>query len=164
MPIPVGNYTPASISFRDAGNQRASFRIYGTLITAANLVAKTALWVTLVEAAEAITLGAPVKTSYGIETLLLNSQPTNGAYVGTALLIQALNETTGVTYPYRLPTLDPTIPAYIINKNVKDAIELDTPSTISDFVAAFNAFAIDPFAPGDGLVVAGLKVVRGPKR
>lgn len=164
MPLPAGNYTPASISFRDAGNQRASFRVYGTLITAGNLVAKTALWATLVAAAEALCLGAPVKTSYGVETVLLNSQPTNGAYVGTALLIQATNETTGVTYPYRLPTIDPTIPSYIVNKNVKDAIELDTPSQITDFITAFNAFAIDPMAPSDGLIVAGLKVVRGPKR
>lgn len=164
MPLPAGSYTPASISFRDAGNQRASFRVYGTLITAGNIVAKTALWDTLVAAAEALCLGAPVKTAYGSETILLNSQPTNGAYVGTALLIQATNEVTGVTYPFRLPTLNPDLPSYVINKNVKDALLLTEPSQITDFISAFNAFVIDPTAPTDALLIAGLKVVRGPKR
>jgi len=161
--LPAGAYQPASISFRDAGNERASFRCYGPVLTNTNIVAQNALWATLIDTIDAITLGAIVSTRFGDKITAITTQPTNGAAREIALLVQVQDMTTGATDSYRIPTLDPTIPDYVINKNVKDGVLLDSPTEISDFVAAFNAFAVDPLAPANHMTVVGLKVVRGGK-
>jgi len=46
--------------------------------------------------------------------------------------------------------------------DAKDAIKLDAPSSIVDFIAAFEAFAVSPVT-GNALGVYGIRVVRGGK-
>ena len=154
--------SPALLSGIDAGNEAWSFSVYGKVLTAANFVAQQGLFSDLVDAAMAIVLGAKKTTQYGNEIHFAYTQPTNGAAREIALRVSAKDATTQERFSYRLPTIDPTIPEYIDNVDAKDAIKTDAPSTIVDFITAFQAFAVSPVT-GNALGVYGLRVVRGNK-
>jgi len=161
MPI-AGTASPAIVGVRDAGNEPASFRIYGITLTAANWTAQQTLWTDLKTAIVALLLGVVDYTEYGTRITELWAQPTNGATREIALLVQAKDTTTGQRFAYRLPAIDPTIPVYIVNVNAHDVVDPSTPAAITDFIDAFNAFAISPVTH-NALTVIGLKVVRGYK-
>jgi hypothetical protein len=162
MPSGVPSEGLASLSVIDAGNERGTMKLFGTILTAGNFAAKEALWSTLVDAAMALVLGAKVRTVYGNVLNFTYSQPTNGAAREIALLVQYKDGTTGAKFTAKLPTLNPATPAYVINASAKDVVRVDTPSAITDFITAFNAFAINPYT-GNACAVYGLKVVRGGK-
>jgi len=159
MSLGAGTYQPFEITYYDAGNEPSTFRCYGVVITAANHDAKVTLANTLISAADALALGANAKSVYASEVIANWTQPTNGAARELKLLVQYKDATTGKRYTCTLPTLDPTIPEYIQNINVRDAIAVDSPSEISDFVAAFEAFAVPPDNQGHAVQVVGLRVV-----
>lgn len=155
--LPAGNYSPAEISFRDAGNEISTQRFFGKLITAANHDAQGALFATYVGAAAALALGSITKEVYAHETLQIGAIPTNGAMREVKLLVQYSDDTTGEKFTTTLPTLDPTLPEYV--SGAKDVIKLDSPSEITDFITAFEAFAVNPVSPTHAITVYGLKVV-----
>lgn len=163
MGLPAGTYSPASISFADAGNERASMHLWGKLITAANHDAQQSLFATLITKVNAVVLGAHVSDSYAHQNLVNWSKPTNGAARELALLVKYRDTTTGVTYTCKIPTVDPTIPVYLDNISARDAIDMTTPTAITDLITAFEAFAVNPLAPANAIAVIGLKVVRGNK-
>lgn len=158
MPLPPGGYQPASISYLDAGNEIGTMRFFGGSLTAGNIVAKTALWATLLTAADALALGNRVKDQYNDESRYAVSQPTNGAAREVKLLVQFKDATTGEKMTTSLPTLDPALPDYVINVNARDVILLDSPVEVTDFIAAFEAFAVNP-RTGNAVTVIGLKIV-----
>lgn len=158
MPLPPGGYQPATISYLDAGNEIGTMRFFGASLSAANIVAKTALWATLLTAADALALGNRVKDVYNDESLYAVSQPTNGAARELKLLVQFKDGTTGEKMTTSLPTLDPALPEYVINVNARDVILVDSPAEIVTFIDAFEAFAVNP-RTGNAVVVIGLKVV-----
>jgi hypothetical protein len=159
MGFPAGTRNPATISYRDAGNEIGTFRVYGADITPANLATQEALFTALVNAADAITLGARTKTTYISTTTTVNTQPINGAARELKLLVQYQDDVTGARWTTTLPTLDPTIPAYVININAKDVVQVTTPAAIAAFVTAFEDFAVDPIDNTNTVTVVGLKVV-----
>lgn len=154
--------TPARISGIDAGNEAWSFGFFGAVLSAANWAAKQALFATLVTATDALILGAKKTAQYGDRTNYAYAQPTNGAAREIALSLQCKDGTTQERLSYRLPTLDPTIPVYILNVNARDAIDPLTPAAMVDFIAAFEAIAVNP-RTGNALGVYGVKVTRGLK-
>jgi len=159
MSLPAGTYQPATETLMDAGNEPGIFKCFGKVITAANHDAQVTLWNTLRTAIGVITLGIVSKATYASDITLDWDQPTNGAARELKLLVQYKDSTTGKRYTATVPTLDPTVPQYIQNINVKDAIAVDSPSSIADFVTAFEAFAVPPENPGNTVTVIGLRVV-----
>jgi len=162
MPSGVASYAIASISLRDAGNEPGAFKIFAPVLTAGNFVAKQGLWTTLINTAMALVLGAKASTQYGDSQSFDWAQPTNGAARELALLIAYKDGTTGQRFTTKLPTLNPTIPLYVVNIYAKDVVRTDSPSTITDFIDAFNAIAINPYTTNTCEVI-GLRVVRGGK-
>lgn len=160
--MPVGTSSPAVIGFADAGNEKATFRVFGIPLTAGNFVAQQALWTTLKAKVSAIVLGAVTFTEYGNKITELWAQPTNGAAREIKLLVQMKDTTTGERFTASIPTVDPTIPVYVVNVNAKDIVDPTTPTSIVDLATAINAFAISPIT-GNALEVIGLKVARGLK-
>jgi len=158
MALPAGSYQPAEISYLDAGNEIGTTRFYGAILNAGNIVARTALWATLLTATDAITLGARKKDVYADESLYAVTQPTNGAARETKLLVQFQDGTTGERMTTTIPTLDPDLPEYVVNINAKDVIRVDTPTEITDWIDAFEAFVVNP-RTGNVCNVVGLKVV-----
>lgn len=158
MSLPPGTYQPATVSFLDAGNEIGTMSFYGSILTAGNIVSKTVSFAALVAAIEAITLGAKTRARYASDTTYNAAQPTNGAARELKLLVQYRDSVTGAQFTTSIPTLDPTLPAYVLNVNARDVIELDTPTEITDFITAFEAFAVNPLT-GNLVTVYGLKVV-----
>jgi len=158
MPLPPGGYQPASISYLDAGNEIGTMRFFGAELNAGNFAAKIALWATLLTATDALALGARKKDVYNDESIYSVSQPTNGAMRESKLLVQYSDNTTGEKFTTTIPTLDPTKPAYVQNVNAKDVVQLDTPTEVTDWITAFEAFAVAP-RTGNAVTVKGLKVV-----
>jgi len=158
MSYPSGSYSPAKMSLVDAGNEVGTFRIFGTLLTAGNFAAKRALWATLVAAVQAICLGAVSVEEYGVRTLVSWAQPTNGAAREVKLLTQYEDATTHQRFSTTIPTLDPALPDYVINVNARDVILTTSPSGVTDYITAFNAFAVSPLT-GNACQIIGLKVV-----
>jgi len=159
MSLPAGTYQPATETLVDAGNETSIFKVYGKVITAANHDAQVTLWNALRTAIGVITLGVVSKAIYASEITLDWDQPTNGASRELKLLVQFKDSTTGKRYTATVPTLDPTVPTYIQNINVKDAISVTAPSSIVDFIDAFEAFVVPPENPGNTVTVIGLRVV-----
>lgn len=158
MPLPPGGYQPASISYLDAGNEIGTCRFYGPDLTAANYDAKVALWATLLTKTDALTLGNRIKDVYDDESLYDVSQPTNGAAREVKLLVQYKDATNGQKLTLTIPTLDPTLPEYVINVNARDVIVLDSPAAVTEWITAFEAFAVNP-RTGNAVAVTGMKVV-----
>jgi hypothetical protein len=162
-----GLYGDWSLSYLDAGNERGSMRGVGAVLTAANFDAQIALWDTFVSTINAITLGDLVESQYGNANVSNASLPTNGAARETKLLTMYQCIATGKRYTLTVPTLDPTIPQYIDNVSVKDAILTTAPTSIANYVTAFEAFVVAPdipnlsgsYATDPEIEVIGLKVV-----
>lgn len=158
MSLPPGTYQPATVSLLDAGNEIGTMSFFGSVLTAGNIVAKTTAFLALVAAIEALTLGVKAKTRYQAEVTFNAAQPVNGAAREIKLLVQYRDATTGAKYTTTVPTLDPALPDYVINVNARDVIVLDAPAEITDFIDAFEAFAVNPLT-GNAIAVYGLKVV-----
>jgi len=159
MSLPNGIYNPATITLIDAGNEMSNFTCYGKVLTEANFDDQRTLFTTLIAKVLPVTLGQVVKTDYGVLALSTYTQPTNGAARETKLLIQYRDNTNGQKLTCTLPTLDPTVPTYVVNVNAKDVILTTTPTAILEFVTAFEAFAVPPLNPSHTVTVIGLKVV-----
>lgn len=153
---------PASLSLRDAGNEAASFLVYGAILTAGNFAAQQTAWGLVVDDAMALVLGAKATTNYGNKVDYAWDQPTNGAAREIALLVQAKDAVTSQRLTAKLPTLDPTIPQYVDNINARDVVVTSAPSSIVTFVTDLQAFWKNPYT-GNAVVIIGLKVVRGLK-
>ncbi len=154
--------SPATLSGIDAGNEAWSFGLFGALLTDANWVDQQALWQTLITKSMALELGVKRSAEYGNLVNYAYAQPTNGAAREIALIVQAKDATTQQKFSLRLPAINPTIPVYVVNADAKDVIQLTTPTAITDFITAFNAFAVSPIT-GNALAVFGLRVGRGGK-
>lgn len=158
MPLPPGSYQPADISYLDAGNEIGVMSFYGPDLTAGNIEAKVALWATLLTATDALVLGERIRDRYDDLSLYNVAQPTNGAAREVKLLVQYADGTTGEKFTTSIPTLDIAIPDYVINVNARDVVALDSPTAITDWITAFQAFAVAP-RTGNAVTVVGLKVV-----
>lgn len=157
-----GTRAPASISIRDAGNEIGRFSCTGPDLAAGTIAANEALWATLVSAVGAITLGAVTKQKYSNEVTQATTQPEDGAARELKLLVQyqvTSGANTGARWSCTVPCLDASKVSYVVNVNAKDVVDPSVGAELLAFIAAFEAFAVDP-ANGTGEVaVVGLKVV-----
>jgi len=159
MSLPAGSRSPAEVSYLDAGNEIGNTRFYGLTLTAGNFAAQAAKWATLLAAMDAVALGVRVRDQYNDETTYVGAQPTNGAARETKLLVQLINDVTGRKFGFSIPTLDPTIPDYVVNVSAKDAVVVTSPTEITDLITAIEDFCVDPLGEANAVSVIGLKVV-----
>lgn len=160
--LPAGNYQPATYGMKDAGNERASIRVWGKVLTAANHDAQVTLWGNLKSAYQALILGSPTYSEYEEKITYVVTTPTNGAAREVALQIIAQNAGNGVIYRFNLPTVNIALITYVDNIGAKDAVD-PTTTEVAALTTAFNAFAVDPRASTTLLTVRGYRVVRGIK-
>lgn len=160
--FPAGNYQPATLGMVDAGNERASIRVWGKVLTAANHDAQVTLWGNLKTALTALILGNLVYSQYDDKITYVKIVPTNGAAREIALQILAINAGNGQSYRFNLPCLNIALITYVDNIGAKDAVDPTTDELVA-LTTAFQAFAVDPRASSTLLTVQGYKVVRGIK-
>jgi hypothetical protein len=164
MPVlAAGTRQIASVSYLDAGGERASWKLYGAVITAANEAAQSTAWATVLTAADALALGARVRDSYVDQTTYNVGIPTNGAAREIALKLIARDATTGQTWNSYLPTLDISLIEYAQNYGAKDVVLLTT-TEVADLITALNAFPLkNPYNYANNCTIVGAQVVRGFK-
>lgn len=166
MPIyPPGTRQKGSISYLDAGGERAPFSTFLPVITEANLDDQAGFWATFLTAADAITLGNRVNDKYIDDTYYAATRPTNGAAREIALKIIFGSAATGQTWLSYLPTLDVSLVTYISNYGAKDVVN-PAGTQVAALIAALNA--LTPKNPydidyADNGTVIGVQVVRGFK-
>lgn len=160
MSLPSGSYQPAEVTYRDAGNEKGTCRFYGPELDDTTFIASVALWNTLLSKMDAITLGARTRDVYNDESIYTTAQPTNGAARETRLLVTFRDTVNGKIMHTSIPTLDPTtgVVLYVINESAKDVVRLDAPTPMAEFIAAFNAFAVNP-ETGNAVAVVSVDVV-----
>jgi hypothetical protein len=157
MSLPAGNYSPASITIRDRSDEVSVFQCYGTILTAANFVAQQALFTTLRTAIDAIVLGVFNQYTYGVQTIIGSTFPlVNTAQRENKLLVQYVDDTNQQRFTATIPTID--LDALTFQTNAGDFVDLATPTAVSDFVTAFEAFAVSPVG-NHSVTVRGLKFV-----
>jgi len=171
MSRPAGLYGDFDATFMDAGNEAGRMAATARVVVGAdddsNIAAQVALFDTFMTRVGALVLGDLARQRYVNENVSNWAQPTNGAARETKLLVQYQCTLTGKRYTMTIPTLNPTLPDYVLNVNAKDVILLSAPVEITQFVTAFNAFVVAPDIPWDGTeyaidpacTVVGLKVV-----
>lgn len=166
MPIyPAGTRAKGSISYLDAGGERAPFSAFLPVITAENEEDQAGFWAAFLAAADAITLGVRVKDTYIDETSYVAARPTNGASREVALKIIFRSAATGQSWNSLLPTVDISLITYIQNLGAKDVVNL-AGTQVAALITALNA--LTPKNPYDATyadngVVADVQVVRGFK-
>jgi len=161
--LPAGSYQDASISFLDAGGERASFHIFGTVLTAGNFAAQQTAWATLITAVTALALGVRAEDTYGDTTRYVAARPTNGAAREVALQIWFQDDVTGSRFSALIPTLDISLIEYIDNIGARDAVD-PTTTEVAALTTALEAFPVrNPLAQANAVSVVGYKVVRGLK-
>jgi len=171
MSRPAGLYGDFSITLMDAGNEAGILKGTARAVVGAdddsNIDTQVDLFDAFLTRVDALALGVTARQQYVNENTVAWTQPTNGAARETKLLVQYRCTATGKRYTLTLPTLNPTLPIYVLNINAKDVIRMDTPSEITTFVTAFNNFVVAPdipsvagvYATDPACVVVGLKVV-----
>jgi len=166
MPIiTAGTKQKGTIGAIDAGGEKASVSMWLPVITAANEVAKAALWATLLGAWDALFLGARYRDQYNDLTTYNVARPTNGAAREISLKLILRSAATGQTINYYFPTLDQTLISYVDNYGARDVVDLTT-DELAAFIDAVNAMPpINPYDPAytDTMVVVGAQVVKGQK-
>lgn len=167
----IGLYGDWSLSFLDAGNETGTMSGTARVVVGAdddsNLAAQIALWDAFRTKVTALVLGSIEKASYVNTAIAVSAPPTNGAARELKLLTIYQCTATGKRYSVSLPTLTPTIPLYIQNVSVKDAVRVDSPTAITEYITAFNNFVVAPDIPWNGsayavnpaITVLGLRVV-----
>lgn len=166
MPIyPAGTRQKGSISYLDAGGERAAFSAFFPVIDTDNEVAQSGFWTAFLSAADAITLGNRVKDTYVDETTYVAARPTNGASREVALKIIFRDAASGQTWNSLLPTVDISLITYIQNLGAKDVVNLAGTQVAALITALNNLTPKNPFDPtyaANGTVV-DVQVVRGFK-
>jgi len=164
MPLyPAGTSQKGSISCIDAGGEKASVSFFLPVITAANEVAQAAAWTTVLDAWDALFLGARYRDVYNDITTYAVSRPTNGAAREISLKLIARDNTTGQTVNYYCPTLNIALITYLPNLGAKDVVDVST-AEVDAFIDALNAMPPkNPWVYANNMVIAGAQVVRGQK-
>jgi len=171
MSRPAGLYGDFDATYMDAGNEAGRMQGTARVVTGddddSNIATQVTLFDTFMTRVNALVLGDLARQRYVNENTSNWSQPTNGAARETKLLVQYQCTLTGKRYTMSIPTLNPTLPDYVVNVNAKDVVLMTAPTEITQFITAFNAFVVAPDIPWNGTAyavdpactVVGLKVV-----
>jgi len=157
MSLPAGEYSPASITYIDKSAEKSTMQIYGETLTEATFDDQAALWLTLANAVDAITLGNMVSKRYAIEETFPESIPaSNSAQRENKLLVLFKDATNGQKFTATIPTIDLSKLTFLVGAG--DAVSMTVGTEVLALVAAWNAFAVNPVTQNATLIY-GLKFV-----
>ncbi len=144
MGLPAGTYSPFSMSLRDHGGEVGNFGVYGLLLVEEDFDANVALATAFVADLEAATLGVTVKWNYGNEVIVnpIDKAASASAQRENKLLVRYHDVTTLEKMTATIPTI--SLPSLVFLSEANDFVSMATPSFITDLVAGWELFVVNP--------------------
>lgn len=157
----IGQKGFAEISMRDATAEVTTARIRIAQLTAANLAAQLVAQSAFDAAVAAIVLGVVSKETMGNAQIISNAEASDpSAQRESKLLVSYWDATTEQIYSITIGTIDYSLLVFM--PGAGDAVAFTTaqgaPTAITDFVTAFEAFALAPDT-GNAVAVIGMRFV-----
>jgi len=160
----IGTRQPIGIQLLDYSGERKSIQnLFSGEITAISIAGFLSDLADLETAIAAVTLGTMAKTSWGAETVVSNTRPTDkDAQIETEMLVYLQDATTEAPFSFRIPTVDYTAFNYADPPAGDSVIIAGAGATAATtaLVAAIEAIARSPFNDANLVEVLGMKVVR----
>jgi len=159
----LGNRQPMTITYLDYSGEVKTIRMYSGEITAVSIAGFLADFGDLQTATDAITLGARHKQTWGEESIVTNTRPTDkDAQVETEMLVRAIGDTTEAPFSFRIPTVDYTAFNYA-SPPAGDQVIISgagASAATTAWIAAYEAVARPPWSDTETVTVVGMEVVR----
>jgi hypothetical protein len=159
----LGTREPVSVQYLDYSGERKSVQLFAGEITAVSLPGFLTELSDLEDALNAVTLGTESKSSWGAETILSNTRPTDkDAQVETEMLVTYQDATTEAPYSFRIPTVDYTAFNYA-DPPAGDSVILrgaGASAATTALIDAIEAIGKSPSDDSHAIVVTGMRVVR----
>lgn len=159
----VGTRQPVSIQMLDYSGERKSIPIFVGELTAVSLpgfLTNLAAWEAAVDD---VTLGTRAKSSWGAETVVSNTKPTDkDAQIETEMLVNYIDDTTQAPFSFRITTVDYTVFNYGTGAAGDEVIisgDGASDETVA-FIAALEAIGRSPSDDSHTITVTGMRVVR----
>lgn len=159
----IGGRQPATFQYLDYSGEVATIRLYTGEITAVSLPGLLTALGALATALDAVTLGTRSKQSWGEETIVSNTKPSDkDAQVETQMLVRCQGATSEAPFSFRIPTVDYTVFNYGTGAAGDEVIlsGAGASSATTSLITALQAVAKAPWDEAEGLVVVGMNVVR----
>jgi len=166
-----GTFHVSHITWWDKSREKASLEVFGLPITATivstavvNFTAQATLWAAVITASLALSRGL-IYASQFVNLSINNAYPETSdidqeAVREIKLLIQYIDSVTQKRLTATLPCLNLSLVTYL--PQAKDFVAITTEqgatSEVTDFVSAFEGYAVNP-QTGNPATIVGLKVV-----
>jgi len=159
----IGGRQPAGWQYLDYSGEKKSIQLFTGEITAVSIAGLLTQLGALTTAFNAVTLGTLAKSSWGEETIVSNTRPTDkDAQIETELLVMCVGDTTEAPFSFRIPTVDYTAFNYA-DPPAGDSVIISgagATAATTNLVTAIEAVAKMPNDETEGITVVGMKVVR----
>jgi hypothetical protein len=158
----IGSTHKSLIKYRDATAETSTMTVFNEALTIANLDAFLALFGTLQDATDAITLGVRASQSWiGDDTTVSNAVPSNpAAQRESKLLVQYQDAVNEKPYTLTIPTVDFSTLVFVpLGGDAVQFAGASASTAIKNWVTAFEAIAKAPDDDTHAVVVTGMRYV-----
>jgi len=156
MSLPLGVYTPATITYLDQSGEKSHIRVFAENLDAANFDDQQDLFTVFISGCAGLTLGRKIATEYGTTATFTDPLPgTNLAQREDKFLISYRDSITGKPLSCSLPTAKLSAIVYQ-PQSTKGYIVLDDGGVVAEFVTAFEDFVIAPLT-GNAVQVMAIR-------
>lgn len=158
----IGGRQPITVQYRDFSGEVRTIRLFAGEITAVSLPGFLTAFGALKTALDAVTLGERASESWGEQTTVSNSRPSDkDAQVETEMLVRVQGATSEAPWSFRIPTVDYTAFNYA-DPPAGDQVILSgagASAATTALVTAIEALVKMPDDETEAVVVVGMNVV-----
>lgn len=160
----LGTRQPIGVQYLDYSGERKTIQnLFSGELTVVSLPGFLTNLAALEAALDAVTLGNRSKTSWGAETVVTNTRPTDkDAQIETEMLVYLQDATTEQPFSFRIPTVDYTAFNYA-DPPAGDMVIISGAGATAATIALVDAIvdiARSPFSDANLVEVLGMRVVR----
>jgi len=157
----IGSRNPITIQYLDHSGEVQSIRMYANELTAVSLPGFLTQFGTLQAAFDAVTLGVRSAQTWGEETTVSNTVPSDkNAQVETEMLVRLRGATTEAPFSFRIPTVDYDAFNYIEGSDKVILSGAGASAATTALVTAIEALCKTPWDEAEAAVVVGMNVVK----
>lgn len=160
----IGTRQPIGIQYLDYSGERKSIQnLFSGELTIVSLPGFLTNLAALETALDAVTLGTRSRSSWGAETVISNTRPTDkDAQIETEMLVYCQDATTEQPFSFRIPTVDYTAFNYA-DPPAGDMVIISgagATAATTALVTAIQTIARAPWDDSHLVTVLGMRVVR----